>query len=170
VPSYIVVNSNDAGDAGRGISPAEGPRELKAILAHEIAHVLQFAMDRTGAACADYEWLDEATAEWAMDHVDPTWNREDGANRPSPLPAQRLVLRAVPVQRPHGRRSRSRPGRQAAEERLCRLHLLPVPGAQVRRADDQGGVRREPDQASVEAVEAALAPRAACRRSGRSSR
>ncbi|MCE9658598.1 MAG: Ig-like domain-containing protein [Burkholderiales bacterium] len=84
VPSFIAINANDPALQAVGPRLDEARREFKAILAHEIAHVLQFAMDRTGAACADYEWLDEATAEWAMDYVDPGWNREDGANKVSP--------------------------------------------------------------------------------------
>ncbi len=83
VPSWIAINANDPALQAVGSRPDDARREFKAILAHEIAHVLQFAMDRTGAACGDYEWLDEATAEWAMDYVDPSWNREDGANKVS---------------------------------------------------------------------------------------
>ena len=84
MPSYIVVNSNDQALQQLRQNPPDGTRELKAILAHEIAHVLQFAMDRSGAACDEYEWLDEATAQWAMDYVDPSWNREDGAYKAVP--------------------------------------------------------------------------------------
>ena len=82
VPSFIAINAGDPAIAAASSGFGDARRETKAIVAHEFAHVLQFAMDRPGNAfgCDEYEWLDEATAEWAMDFVDATWNREDGAN------------------------------------------------------------------------------------------
>ena len=82
VPSFIAINAGDPAIAAASSGIGDARRETKAIVAHEFAHVLQFAMDRAGNAfgCDEYEWLDEATAEWAMDFVDATWNREDGAN------------------------------------------------------------------------------------------
>jgi hypothetical protein len=44
---------------------------VKSIVAHEFLHALQFAMPRA-ASCTDTAWFDEATAQWAMDHVVPT--------------------------------------------------------------------------------------------------
>jgi hypothetical protein len=77
VPSFIVIDTNHASALGVGLGANGARAELKAVVAHEFAHVLQFAMDRP-AACNDYEWLDEATAQWVMDFVDPALNREHG--------------------------------------------------------------------------------------------
>ena len=80
-PSYISINSRHPFFRLEVAANPNDPtvqRSVKAVLAHEITHVLQFSMTRA-ASCKDYEWLDEATAEWAMDHVDPTLDRwEDG--------------------------------------------------------------------------------------------
>lgn len=87
VPSWIAINAGDPAIASASSGIGDALRETKAIVAHEFAHVLQFTMNRPGNAfggCEEYEWLDEATAEWAMDFVDPTWNREDGLNKTSP--------------------------------------------------------------------------------------
>ena len=86
VPSFIAIDAGGGAIQAVVPQPAEARREVKAILAHEFAHVLQFAMDRLGTAsqCDDFEWLDEATAQWFMDFVDPTWNREDGVDKASP--------------------------------------------------------------------------------------
>jgi hypothetical protein len=78
-PSFIVVNRG-APHLHRAIedgTPGDVAKVVKAILAHEFMHVLQFSMDRN-ADCKDMEWFDEATAEWAMDFVDSTANFEDG--------------------------------------------------------------------------------------------
>lgn len=80
VASYVSINSMHPFfryDVAQRPSDAAVLRKVKAVLAHEITHVLQFAMDRH-AACDDYVWADEATAQWAMDYVDPTYNQEDG--------------------------------------------------------------------------------------------
>ncbi len=39
------------------------------VVAHEFAHVLQFAGYDLAEECSDYDWLGEATANWAIDHV-----------------------------------------------------------------------------------------------------
>jgi hypothetical protein len=68
-PSYIVLNKASLEFmAVEQRSEAETRRAVKSILAHEFMHVLQFAMARS-ASCDDVEWLDEATAQWAMDHL-----------------------------------------------------------------------------------------------------
>ncbi len=77
VPSFILLDYNHPAALGVGHGVAGARAELKAVVAHEFAHVLQFAMDRP-AACDDYRWLDEATAQWVMDYVDPALNREQG--------------------------------------------------------------------------------------------
>jgi uncharacterized protein YjdB len=56
--------------------PTDGASAIKAVLAHEFLHVLQFAMDRP-ERCDDDRWFDEATAEWAMDFVEPTFAVHD---------------------------------------------------------------------------------------------
>ncbi|MGH8316230.1 MAG: hypothetical protein ACRETU_13890, partial [Steroidobacterales bacterium] len=48
----------------------DGRAAIKSVVAHELLHVLQFAMTRE-AGCEDTKWFDEATAEWAMDFVEP---------------------------------------------------------------------------------------------------
>jgi hypothetical protein len=83
VPAYMVLNSNEL-FLSMALARASQPlaikkREWKSYLAHELLHAIQFAMTRS-AACADYNWLDEATATWVMDHVDPGANFEDGGN------------------------------------------------------------------------------------------
>ena len=85
VPAYIVVNSNElflSFGIARSVPLATKKMEWKSYIAHEFAHVLQFGMDRS-AGCDDYKWLDEATATWVMDHVEPTANFEDGGERKS---------------------------------------------------------------------------------------
>ena len=72
--SFIIVNSNYQSVRGLGIVARRRTEEvkdfLKSILAHEVMHVLQFAMNRAGD-CANLKWFDEATAQWAMDFVVP---------------------------------------------------------------------------------------------------
>jgi uncharacterized protein YjdB len=48
----------------------DGTAAIKSVVAHELMHVLQFAMSRQ-PGCADTKWFDEATAEWVMDFVEP---------------------------------------------------------------------------------------------------
>ena len=48
------------------------------MLAHEIAHVCRSRSTPPVQPATTYEWLDEATAEWAMDYVDPAWNTRIG--------------------------------------------------------------------------------------------
>ena len=164
VPSYIVVNSNDQALQQLRQNPTEGTRELKAILAHEIAHVLQFAMDRNGAACDEYEWLDEATAEWAMDYVDPTWNREDGAykaasgyQRSGDFYAQYLYSdHMASIEKPGLAGNR---GMNGYADYIFFQYLARKYDAQTIKAVFDASTTR----ASVEAVEAALAPKGGMR-------
>jgi len=84
-PSYIVVNYTIsaifyAAAGGNADQRAAVDKLYRNTLAHEFMHVLQFAMERP-AACADYDWIDEATAQWAMDLVYPADNMEDGRTR-----------------------------------------------------------------------------------------
>ena len=71
---FIVLNSSHAlvrGIAARAVTAAAEVRDvLRQVLAHEVMHLLQMAMSR-GGDCANLEWFDEATAEWAMDFVVP---------------------------------------------------------------------------------------------------
>ncbi len=80
-PAYIVINKAKflpwEGDAGQLESLK---RRMRTVLTHELTHAIQFAMDRN-AACADYTWIDEATAQWAPDHVFKDDNQEDGFNK-----------------------------------------------------------------------------------------
>jgi hypothetical protein len=77
-PSYMILNRSSANLLRASLlSPAEGTPTVRAVLAHEFMHVLQFAMDRPND-CNDSKWLDEATAQWAIDYVDSSFNHEDG--------------------------------------------------------------------------------------------
>ena len=82
VPSYIVVNANEVALmlASPGSDPTIGPRYLRSVLAHEVLHTIQFGMTRQ-APCADYDWADEATAQWVMDELFPDDNFEDGIRK-----------------------------------------------------------------------------------------
>ena len=76
-PSFIVLNQYHALFVLGIVSLSAGapyPADLlksavKAVVAHEMMHVLQFALPRL-ASCEDTKWFDEATAEWAMDFVE----------------------------------------------------------------------------------------------------
>lgn len=76
-PAYIVVNLAKLRPLYRASDPTSAQRILRTVLTHELTHAIQFAMDRK-AACADYDWIDEGTAQWAPDHVFPADNQEDG--------------------------------------------------------------------------------------------
>ena len=80
-PGFIVLNGSHflvRGIAARAVtSPAEIRDALRQVLAHELMHLLQMAMSR-GGDCANLEWFDEATAQWAMDFVVP--QIEPGSN------------------------------------------------------------------------------------------
>ena len=71
---FIVLNSNNRlvhDIAARAVTGAGEVRDvLRQVLAHEVMHLLQMAMSR-GGDCANLNWFDEATAEWAMDFVVP---------------------------------------------------------------------------------------------------
>ena len=77
--SYMSVNSlhNYFNGVVQQPANAEQRRKVKSMVAHELMHALQFTVDRS-AACDEYVWIDEATAQWATDHVDPGYNQEDG--------------------------------------------------------------------------------------------
>jgi hypothetical protein len=81
VPAFIVLNSSELflsfGLARNSLPLAQKKKEWKSYIAHEFLHALQFGMNRQ-AACDDYSWFDEATAQWVMDHVEPQANFEDG--------------------------------------------------------------------------------------------
>jgi uncharacterized protein YjdB len=70
-PSFVLLNQFHP-VFGSALSPgnADSRAAIKSIVAHELLHVLQLAMTRQ-ASCADTKWFDEATAEWAMDFVEP---------------------------------------------------------------------------------------------------
>ena len=90
VPAYIVVGLHEVGLAfsGSGFDPTAGPRSIRSLIAHELLHTIQFGMDRQ-AACADYDWSDEATAQWMMDYLYATDNFEDGLKKSPPGVAAR---------------------------------------------------------------------------------
>ena len=64
-PAFMALNSR------REINP-----ELFSTVAHEFMHAIQFTYDV--GACADYNWMFEATATWAENFVYPTVNAEHG--------------------------------------------------------------------------------------------
>ena len=83
VPAYMVLNTNEL-FLSMALATVSQPlatkkKEWKSYIAHELLHAIQFGMTRA-AACDDYKWLDEATATWVMDHVEPGANFEDGGN------------------------------------------------------------------------------------------
>ena len=83
------VNSLHSFFAGAAAQPAatESRRKVKHAMAHEFMHALQFTVDRS-AACSEYTWIDEATAQWATDHVDPGYDQEDGFDKATPAVAR----------------------------------------------------------------------------------
>ena len=72
-PSFILLNEFSSIFFAAYLSPNGQARDaVKSVVGHEFLHVLQFAMSRD-ASCDDRRWFDEATAEWAMDYVVPTF-------------------------------------------------------------------------------------------------
>ncbi len=72
-PAFLLLNMNHplfaliaAGNSVPGSQPA-----VKSALAHELMHVLQYAMSREESV-TELKWFDEGTAQWAMDLVVPT--------------------------------------------------------------------------------------------------
>jgi hypothetical protein len=57
-PTWMWLSPLSAGD----------PKEARDVFTHEFMHMIQFAYSRA-ASCDDYTWLDEAMANWAVDHV-----------------------------------------------------------------------------------------------------
>jgi len=78
---FIVLNRSHALMrliAARAVTAAADVRDvLRQVLAHELMHLLQMGMSR-GGDCANLQWFDEATAEWAMDFVVPQIAPGDG--------------------------------------------------------------------------------------------
>lgn len=58
--------------------PSVNLNKARAALAHEFFHVLQVGSYTFGAACTEFNWLGEATGNWAMDLVAPSDNIEHG--------------------------------------------------------------------------------------------
>lgn len=114
-PSMVMLNKTSKEFMAIERSLAQGRALAKSIVAHELLHVLQFAMPRQ-ASCTDTLWFDEATAQWAMDHVVPTiaqgepgeFGMEPGAGRVAPsFPKSGPVLadylfagHMVPIEQP----------------------------------------------------------------------
>jgi hypothetical protein len=57
-PSWMWIAPDDVLDA----------RDARAMFAHEFMHMIQFTYGRH-SACTEYAWMDEATANWAIEHV-----------------------------------------------------------------------------------------------------
>ena len=127
------------------------------------------------AACADYHWLDEATATWVMDHVDPGANFEDGGNgvaRPGFARRTGPVLRATTLDNDHrvsieNASPESNPELNGYGDYLFFQYLART----YQPRDDQGDPRRhrKPGQRRGDGG-GARRPRPDSRRSGRSSR
>lgn len=114
-PSMVMLNKTSKEFLAVERSLAQGRGLAKSIVAHELLHVLQFAMERQ-ASCSDTLWFDEATAQWVMDHVVPTipqgepgeFGMEAGAGRVAPnFPKSGPVLadylfagHMVPIEKP----------------------------------------------------------------------
>jgi hypothetical protein len=81
-PAYIVINEMETlfYFIPGGFDPEASKQLIKGPLVHELLHAIQFGMDRA-AACEDYTWIDEATAQWAIDFVYPNLNSEDGLEK-----------------------------------------------------------------------------------------
>jgi hypothetical protein len=99
----------------------QGRPMARSIVAHELMHVIQFAMPRQ-ASCADTLWFDEATAQWAMDHVVPTIARD----LPAEFGMEAGVQRVAPALQKSG---------QMLADYLLAGHRVPIeePGASVKR-------------------------------------
>lgn len=90
-PSVMMLNKTSKEFMAIERSLAQGRPMARSIVAHELLHVIQFAMQRQ-ASCDDTLWFDEATAQWVMDHVVPTipqgdpgeFGMEPGAGRVAP--------------------------------------------------------------------------------------
>jgi hypothetical protein len=90
-PSIVMLNKTSKEFMAIERSLAQGRPMAKSIVAHELLHVIQLAMNRQ-ASCDDTLWFDEATAQWVMDHVVPTipqgdpgeFGMEPGAGRVAP--------------------------------------------------------------------------------------
>lgn len=78
-PAFIEV---DQLKVGGSLAAETRQSNIRTVLAHEVMHLFQFGMKRA-AACTDYIWIDEGTAQWAPDYVFPSDNREDGFHEPS---------------------------------------------------------------------------------------
>jgi len=158
--SYMSVNSLHShfnGAAGQPAS-AEHRRKVKSVVAHELMHALQFTVDRS-AACDEYVWIDEATAQWATDHVDPTYDQEDGFGKQTSA-ATRTGEHLLRYLSSDHMESMEQPGRgQSAGDRGYAGYLFFQYLARRYTADTiRQIVDAQRTQASVEAVAAALAP------------
>lgn len=72
VPSYIAIAPDYANTA----------LTVQYALAHEFFHTLQIGAYKLSAPCSSYDWLGEATGNWAVDYVYPTNNLEQRQAQP----------------------------------------------------------------------------------------
>jgi hypothetical protein len=158
--SYMSVNSLHSYFNRTAALPgdAEGRRKVKSLMAHELMHSLQFTLDRS-AACDDYVWIDEATAQWATDHVDPSYDQEDGFDKQTNA-ATRTGEHLLRYLGSDHMESMEKPGRgQSAADRGYAGYLFfqylarRYTPATIRQILDA-----QTSHASVESVAAALAP------------
>ena len=103
------------------------------------------------ASCKDLEWFDEATAQWAMDHLVPTiaqglpgeFGMEPGLGRRRlQLRQERNAARGVSLRGAPDVDRKARPGHRSEAERLLRLPVLPVPRPHQGARHDQADLRR----------------------------
>ncbi len=157
--SYMSVNSLHSHFNGAAGQPAnaEHRRKVKHLMAHELMHALQFTVNRS-AACDEYVWIDEATAQWATDHVDPTYDQEDGFDKQTRAATRtgEYLLRYLGSDHME---TLEKPGRgQSATERGYAGYLFFQYLARRYTADTMRQILdAQASHASIEAVAAALA-------------
>ena len=158
--SYMSVNSlhNYFNGVVQQPANAEQRRKVKSMVAHELMHALQFTVDRS-AACDEYVWIDEATAQWATDHVDPTYDQEDGFDKQTGT-ATRSGEHLLRYLSSDHMEPMEQPGRgQRASDRGYAGYLFFQYLARRYTADTiRQIIDAQRTRASVEAVAAALAP------------
>ena len=158
--SYMSVNSLHSYFNGAAGQPANAAnlRKVKSLVAHELMHALQFTLDRS-AACDEYVWIDEATAQWATDHVDPSYDQEDGFDKQTTA-ATRTGEHLLRYLSSDHMETLEKPGRgQSATDRGYAGYLFFQYLARRYTADTiRQVVDAQTTRASIEAVAAALAP------------
>jgi hypothetical protein len=70
-PSHILIRALSPYLDANADNQAIIEKQVRDALAHEMFHAIEFGYDHATGNCADYDWLGEATANWAIDYVYP---------------------------------------------------------------------------------------------------